>query len=79
MKQKLLEEVHKNAIDKAFIEKFFEKYHCAVNKYKIKPNQTYNIDEIGMQLDIDQKQWAIIPVDKKFNYFYHHLPSTGST
>ena len=48
VKQKPLEEVHKNIMDKASIGKFFEKYCCAVNEYKIKPNQTYNMDKTGM-------------------------------
>ena len=52
VKQKLIKEARKKAMDKGAITKFFDRYRRAVTQYKIKANRTYNMDETGMRLGV---------------------------
>ena len=79
IKQKLIDEARKLAMNKDIITKFFDKYHHAVTKYKIKPNRTYNTNETGMRLDVGRGQWVIVSVDDEYSRFHYYLPTSGST
>ena len=56
IKQKLINTARKEAMNKTAITKFFEKYHCAITKYKIKSNRTYNMNETDMRLGVGREQ-----------------------
>ena len=53
------------ALNKTQVAEFFEILHNLITRYKITPNNLYNMDEKGIQLGVGKQTWALVNRDQK--------------
>jgi DDE superfamily endonuclease/Tc5 transposase DNA-binding domain len=60
-REKSIELERQRAMNADQIRDFFDKYKAAVDKYKIKKEDIWNMDETGLRVGVGRGQWVIVP------------------
>jgi len=79
VREKPIELERQRAMNVEQIRSFFEKYKAAVDQYKIKKADTWNMDETGVRVGVGRGQWVIILAGEEQGRFSNLIGSCGDT
>jgi hypothetical protein len=75
-KEKLIEIERQRAMNVGQIQNFFTKYHDTIDKYKIKKENIWNMDETGLLIGVG---WVVIPAGEEQGRFKNLIGSHNDT
>jgi hypothetical protein len=78
-KEKSIEIERQRAMNVGQIQDFFTKYHDTIDKYKIKKEDIWNMDETGLRVGVGRGQWVVIPAGEEQGRFKNLIGSHGDT
>jgi hypothetical protein len=78
-REKSIEMERQKAMNVDQIRDFFNKYKAAVDQYKIKKEDIWNMDETGLRVGVGRGQWVVVPAGQEQGRFKNLIGSHGDT